>query len=429
MQINCSHPVSIYNPLLFELVSMYHNIHVNGSVREFINPKNIFYAFKPQNFLPHPSNVPVDDFGSYYVSDNLTGERYPCYIQVPCGHCEICCNAKVNAFVDRCKLETQLYNSKPIFFTLTYDELHKKECGVCVRDVQLFFKRLRINLHRAGYREKIRYCYAAEYGRRTSRPHGHGILWNLHQTDILSYLRITDIIKKSWSNGFVQLRFVDPSDDKAFYYTAKYLRKNCNVPSGCNKPFLLLSNRGGSIGSAFLDRIRKKAVKHLNTQIKYVNKWNGRVYDVQTNRYMLNRLVPSLSRSLPYSLKLRVRRFISDYAILRSRSTVDYNLFDSRLDCYYRFFHKYFYVPSIDVVRLDSSRSDGAILREMLQDEIYIDNALSKGEQFFEDALYFANQRERYLVKLFLNAEDINFSDKSYKIRRFNQMAAEREIF
>lgn len=216
MKVNCDTPITIFNPLLNELVALHKNIHINGLERKFINSKNLYYAFNSSKILPSPDSVPVACLDNYYISNSVTGETYPIYIQVPCGHCEVCKNAKVNAFVDRCKLETQLYNSKPIFITLTYDDIHRKQEGVSVRDIQLFLKRMRINLYRRGYREKIRYAVVSEYGRRTARPHYHGILWNLHQTDFLSYLEIRALIEKSWSCGFVMCRLVDPSDDKAF---------------------------------------------------------------------------------------------------------------------------------------------------------------------------------------------------------------------
>lgn len=431
MQVNCCNPVLIFNPLLAEFISIHGNIVVNGHRIDFYKPKKVFlYDFKPQNYLPHPSSMSLVDCDSCYVLDCVTGERIPAYLQVPCGHCEICKNAKVNAFVDRCKLETQLYKSNPLFVTLTYDEFHKKESGVCLRDVQLFFKRLRINLHRQGYREKIRYALVAEYGKRTRRPHYHAILWNLHATDILSFESIRKFVEKSWSNGFVLVRLIDPRNDKAFYYTAKYLRKDCDIPKGCNKTFMVCSNRGGSIGAAFIDSVRESAVKQLNIEIKYVNKWNGRINIVQCNRYMLNRLCPSLSRSLSYSLKCRVRRFIIDYNILYSRSDVNSYVFDNQLDMYIKFFSPFFYVPTRRDLffNLNNSRSSDSILREMLQDEIYIERLIAKGEQYFYDAVYYDSRRSLYLTKLFAHVNDIDLDSKVYRIIRNKNLAAEREI-
>lgn len=143
---------------------------------------------------------------------------------------------------------------------------------------------------------------------------------------------------------------------------------------------------------------------------------------------MLNRLVPSLSHSLPYSLKKRVRRFIYDFHCLDCRDNVNTYLFDLKLKSYVNFFSRYFYVP-VDLSHNVDIRSNETILREMLQDEIYIDNAMSKGDKFYHDAVYFAGKREKYLLKLFANVVDVNISDKIYKIKRFNALAAEREIF
>ena len=432
MQVNCTNPSIIINPLINELVSLNGNITIRGYEIKYVKPKSLLYEFKKEQFAPSRFNITLDDFDSCYVRDYRTGETFPVYIQVPCGHCDVCKQAKVNAFVDRCKLETQCYDSNPLFITLTYDESHKKENGVCLRDVQLFLKRLRITLYRKGYREKIRYALVAEYGRRTSRPHYHMLLWNCHATDFLSYFEIRDTIEKCWSNGFVYIRLVDPRDDKAFYYTAKYLRKDCNVPEGFNPTFLVCSNRGGSIGAQFLDKLREHAVKHLNTRLKYVNKWNGKTCDVQVNRYMLNRLVPSLSRSLSYSLITRVRRFVYNYRVLQHRDDVNAALLEPQLKSYLHFFGRFFWLYSYDdglKHELDYSRSNSAILREMLQDEIYIDEALSKGDKYYEDAVYYANQREPYITKCFLGVQEQDLINKTYNIRRSRQLSAQRELF
>lgn len=431
MQVNCTNPTIILNPLLSELVSMYGNIVIRGIEQKFINSKKLLYEFKKSQFQPNRLNITVDDFDSCYVRNNYTGETFPVYIQVPCGHCEICKTSKMNAFVDRCKLETQCYNSNPLFITLTYDEFNKKESGVCLRDTQLFLKRLRISLYRKGYREKIRYALVSEYGRRTARPHYHMLLWNCHATDFLSYFEIRETIEKCWSLGFCYIRLVDPRNDKAFYYTSKYLCKDNHVPAGQNKTFMVCSNRGGSIGAQFLDALRENAVKHLNTRLKYVNKWNGKTCDVQVNRYMLNRLVPSLSRSLPYSLKCRVRRFIKDYSILRHRDDVNAKLFAPQLERFYVYFSRYFYIyrysPN-EHIDNDSERSNSVILREMLQDEIFIDNALNIDTNFYEDAVYYADMRQPYLTKVFLSFQEKDLISKSYDYKRNRQLSSNYEI-
>lgn len=430
MQIICNNPKFILNPLLPELLSIHGNITIFGKRTEFIHPKNLLYETKKDLYSPVRLGITDDNCDSCYVSSRFTDETFPVYIKVPCGHCELCKESKRNAFVDRCKLETQLYNSKPLFITLTYDDIHKRKTGVSVRDIQLFLKRFRIRLYRKGYREKIRYVVVSEYGSKTHRPHYHAIFWNCHQTDFLSYFDIRKDIEACWSNGFVYVRQIQPDNDKAFYYTAKYMRKDCAVPDGCNPTFLLASNRCGGIGAQFLYNIRKHAAKYLNTELRYVNKWSHKAEKVRVSRYMLNKIVPSLSCSLPYSLRMRVRRFIFDYSVISRRNDCNRSIFDYKFELFYKFFSKYFYIYRYDDCKppLDLKRSTNTLLREMLEDEIYIDSAMSKGRDYFDDCLYYSERREPYLLKLFKVQNDIDLSARSYKVRRDVAMAIQREI-
>ena len=431
MKVNCLHPNIILNPLLPELVSQFGNYWIRGVETKLSYYRNLLYDFKPKKLNPHSLKITSNDICSCFVVDYNSGQTYPVYLEVPCGHCEICKNAKVNAFVHRCKLETQLYNSKPLFITLTYDELHKKECGVCLRDVQLFLKRLRQNLFRRGYCEKIRYVLVSEYGRKTHRPHYHAILWNLRQTDILSYCEIRGILKKSWSNGFVMQRLIDPRNDKAFYYTSKYLRKDCDVPNRCNKTFLLSSNRGGGIGAKFIDGISEQIEKRLNIRCRYVNKWSNKTEQIQFNRYILNRVVPTLSRSFPYSVKKRVRRFVLNYEILKNRKSVNQYVFEEKAKIFLDFFGKYFYIPQLEFTEIKTSMEDStdSILRQMLEDENEIQRAMSKGREYYNRAVRLDERRQVFLSKLFMIQEDVDLPARAYNYRRINAMAAQREIF
>lgn len=431
MQCNCLHPQIIVNPLVDELIALHGNYTIDGKKTTIKNKGRILYEGIKKRFSFLLEYVTLDNIDNYYISDNYSDTTYPIFLAVNCGHCEVCQQAKINAFVDRCRLETQLYNSQPIFLTLTYDEHHKPETGVSLRDCQLFFKRLRINLYRQGYREKIRYVLVSEYGK-LGRPHYHAILWNLHQSDICSYWQIGEIIKKSWSNGFEMHRLVDPSDDKAFYYTSKYLFKSRNIPDGQNPTFMVCSNRGGAIGAAFIDRLARHAVKYLDTELKYVNRWNGKVMKVLVSKYMLNRICPSLSKSMCNSLKCRVRRFFYDYYILVKRCNVNVYMFDEKVRYFYEFFCKYFYIHQYEdgehVREKDITRTDEQILKEMLQDEIYIADAMNKGEKYYEDAVYIAGRREKYLLKLFMHQTSQNLVMKAHNIRKIFAASLEREI-
>lgn len=431
MQTICLHPNIIINPLASELIAQYGNYTIKGKKFLLSQYRNLLYDVKIKNLSPYRNQISHDDLESCFITNFTTFENFPLYLEVPCGHCEVCKSSKVNAFVHRCKLESLQYDCQPIFITLTYDELHKKECGVCLRDVQLFFKRLRINLYRKGYRQKIRYVLVAEYGKRTYRPHYHALLWNVRQTDLLTYREIRGIIEKSWSNGFVMQRLVDAGNDKTFYYTSKYLCKDSDHSNGRNKTFMVSSNRGGGIGAAFIDTLAGHFEKHLNKHCKYVNKFNGKVEELQLNRYILNRCLPSFCRSLPPSLKSHVRRFLLNYSQLSNRNNVNREIFDEKAVQIIDFFGSYFYTPLLASAEIKASleRPTPTLLREMLEDEIAIDRAVNKGREYYDRAVFRDKRRKVFLNVLFANQQDIDLKDRAYQFRRMSEMAAQREIF
>lgn len=238
-QVVCEHPRVIINPLLPELIAKYLTYVYRGEMRH-VHKKHVhYYCFDYRPFSIKRNGVTAEDCDTCYVVDPITGETFPIYIKVPCNECDVCKQRKINAFVERCKLETQCYNSKPWFVTLTYDEQHVPLDGVSVVDLQKFLKRFRINLVRHGYADKIRYVAVGEYGKRTKRPHYHLIIWNINAYIHNQYLDIVSLLDKSWSQGFIQHRIINPENDKAFYYTAKYLKKDCVPPKNCN-PFFVL---------------------------------------------------------------------------------------------------------------------------------------------------------------------------------------------
>lgn len=249
-QVICEHPNIIVNPSLRDLILKYRNVTIRG--KKYCFSKDFYDLYTlPRCVLP-PSKKVIDsdklwkdgvvsfnripviehqDLENCFVLDESTGNVFPVYLEVPCGHCDLCKEAKINSFVERCKMETQCYDSQPWFITLTYDNDHVPLDGVSVRHAQLFFKRFRINLIRKGYDFKLRYAGVGEYGKNTHRPHYHFIIWGIDTFTHQDTYKVSCILKDSWNMGFVQHRLVDPNDDKAFYYTAKYLKKDNFVPT------------------------------------------------------------------------------------------------------------------------------------------------------------------------------------------------------
>lgn len=84
------------------------------------------------------------------------------------------------------------------FLTLTYSDEHlPKDFGLHKKDLQDFWKRLRINLKREyhEFAPNIKYYACGEYGDKTKRPHYHAIVFGLNDLDD----KHRDIVRKSWS--------------------------------------------------------------------------------------------------------------------------------------------------------------------------------------------------------------------------------------
>lgn len=432
MKVCCENPQIILHPLAGELIARFGNYYINDILHKCERSKKNLYAFDKKPLSPAHNNISEDNIDNCYVANPSTGKRYPLYLQVACGHCDACKASKVSSFVHRCELETMAYDSQPLFLTLTYNEENKPKEGVVLRDVQLFFKRFRINLQRNGYRQKIRYCCVSEYGKNTHRPHYHALIWNLQQTDLVSYREIREILERSWNKGFIMARFVDPSDNKTFYYTAKYLRKDCVVPEGCNQPFICSSNRGGGIGSTYLHNLYSTIRRTLDTEPKFVNKWSGVVKPIQMSKFVLNKLFPSLSVSIPSKVKNAMREFNLCMAYMYGRS-VNYQAFYDQYERYKDFFGQYFYCPKI--TQKDLAKIPHMVLgnyrRKMLEAEIVLERWYQRGASYFRQAVDLAERRENYLVKFFEHKEDFTkefVTLKGYNYRRSAALAAQREI-
>lgn len=302
--------------------------------------------FSKNMFHPRQRNISLDDVSECFVIDSDTGEALPMYLVVPCNHCNVCKGSKINSFVHRCKLESQMYDSLPWFCTFTYDDEHLPSDGVSVLDMQKFMKRLRINLKREGFNFSPRYVIVGEYGKNTHRAHYHGLFWNINSRNEHDYLKVSAILERSWSKGFVMHRLVDLSDDKGYYYTSKYLKKDCIVPAGKNPCFMLSSRGKGGIGSRFIDKVAPQVRKSLNPEFKFLNKWNGKVENLTFCSYVLNRIFPSFCRSVKKDFRDAWQKFLEFYGVFKKRFP-DY---EDKFYSFYRSFRErvsnYLYSPA-----------------------------------------------------------------------------------
>ena len=71
------------------------------------------------------------------------------------------------------------YHDKSVFLTLTYADAHMPDNeSLRLKDLQLFFKRLRKSLDKA-HMPRIKYFACGEYGTNTLRPHYHAIVYGI----------------------------------------------------------------------------------------------------------------------------------------------------------------------------------------------------------------------------------------------------------
>ncbi len=111
-----------------------------------------------------------------------------CQVLLPCGQCIGCRLERSRQWAIRCLHEASLF-SENCFITLTFNDLYFPENeSVDVRDLQLFFKRLRKKFG------KVRFFACGEYGDRGGRPHYHAILFGFDFADKV-------FEKKSFSKG------------------------------------------------------------------------------------------------------------------------------------------------------------------------------------------------------------------------------------
>lgn len=146
-------------------------------------------------------------------------------IAVPCGQCIGCRLERSRQWAMRCLHESELHEEN-CYLTLTFDDEHLPEGGsVRVRDLQLFFKKLRKRY--ASIR--IRYFACGEYGEGLKRPHYHALLFGFDFPDRVFgkmsgefRLYTSEILSELWGNG---LAWVGDVTFESAAYVARYVLK------------------------------------------------------------------------------------------------------------------------------------------------------------------------------------------------------------
>lgn len=161
-----------------------------------------------------------------------------------CGYCPECLQKRSSRVSLLCTAESYLHVHN-CMITLTYDNYERDSFGrltgrelppdrdlhVCVRDIQLFIKRLR-KWYSSKSSDPIKYYCGAEYGSHTHRAHYHLILFGVDFFDKVPYKKskrgnpiyTSSILTRLWSHGICTIDSVNVTGAIAAY-CSKYAGK------------------------------------------------------------------------------------------------------------------------------------------------------------------------------------------------------------
>ena len=238
----------------------------------------------------------------------------------------------------------------------------------------------------------------SEYGSKTHRGHYHGIFWNLPIDDVKHMQRIEEILAKSWNNGFVLSRPVDPCDPATFKYTTKYITKGSRVPHGKVLPFSLSSRRHGGIGSRFIDGLRNK-LGRVNVKRMVQNPFTGHVEPFCWTKYAIDRLYPSYCRYVPIELRKALQDFELHYKFLDPEVRW---LFDTKREEYRKKYSDIVYYGQVSDADapIKQYHSQGVTYGHLMDDIKKIDKY--KDRDFSEHQIV-DQRRSKFLSELFRN--------------------------
>ncbi|QCQ84842.1 replication initiator protein [Blackfly microvirus SF02] len=152
---------------------------------------------------------------------------------LPCGRCIGCRMEKARQWGLRCLHEKKMWAHNQ-YVTLTYNDENLPPGGsVCLRDVQLFMKRLR-KAKGSSKSNPLRFFLGAEYGDNNYRPHYHALLFNCEFADKVYWsdnkrgepLYTSKELTELWNMGHCSVGEV--TFDSAVY-CAKYALKKINI--------------------------------------------------------------------------------------------------------------------------------------------------------------------------------------------------------
>ncbi len=323
----CTEPVLIVNENALRLISYGAKSPlpcVNTLNHASVSKGHIIHSILDKNKKWH-----IEDLQRYVVEFNDEAEYL--FQLVSCGSCPTCQEKRQNDLVNRCRLESELYDCPPYFFTLTYAPKYLPYCGeLKYTDVQRFWKRLRINWTRKGLEHDIRYLVAGEYGSKYGRPHYHVILWNnpYHCNELMPYEhnKLAQDIFDAWSMCEPQSFDFGQCGDGAAAYAAKYAGKPKSLCKHWNKPFIRTSIGHGGIGYPFLAKDMEYYRKNVNCdKIVYTSKSDFQIHEINYGAYISTHIFPSNCRLVNPQIKSLYKQLTDLFTIMCQLRVVSYN--------------------------------------------------------------------------------------------------------
>ncbi|WNK14167.1 MAG: replication initiator protein [Microvirus sp.] len=234
---------------------------------------------------------------------NHSATRVP--FSLPCGRCIGCRLEKARQWGMRCLHEKKMW-AENSYVTLTYnDKFLPPGATLCLRDLQLFMKRLR----KAREPEKVRFFAGGEYGEENKRPHYHMLLFNCGFRDRVFHaenkrgepLYVSNELNRFWSVDGESMGFCTIGEvtfDSAVY-CAKYALKKVNGDKafehynildedGCIvservPEFAVMSRRPG-IGAPYYEKYGSEVLAHDSVVVNGREVNPPRFYDLRSER-------------------------------------------------------------------------------------------------------------------------------------------------
>lgn len=297
----CLTPRIIVNPTYIKRCNDYPTVYMNGKV--FGYQRHPLYSFAYSSFNFRRYGVNSDNINEYYAFNQITGEKIPVYIAVPCGRCLECRESKRSQIYNRMLCEQIGHDETPLFFTLTYSDQFLPKFGVSKMDVRLFFNRFYTYLRRVGYKgSSPRHIVFSEYSPEKLRPHYHGIIFGLDVKQLWPrYMDFVNWFEKTWSMGFINIKHFMPH---GFKYCSKYILKEKYNPSGFNPNFWFGSRQSGGIGSSALRNPDFISAVNLNLSThRFKFKIHGELHTVTVPKYLIDKIYPTVARTIPKEIR------------------------------------------------------------------------------------------------------------------------------